>query len=677
LLTARPVFSGETVTEILGGVMRAEPDWFLLPKGTPSAIITLLRRCLTKDPSERSRDAADIRHQIQDVRAAAAASAATVVVQAPAPAPRRWLVMAVLACLLTAAIGGIAVWRLRPGLSPTSAAVTRFAVSLGAGDKLVFGGAGQLPALALSPDGKQLAYAASRGGGQTQLYLRAMDSLESKPLSSMAEASYPFFSPDGQWVGFAVAQTLRRVSTSGGAPLTMTSAAATPFGVTWGANDTIAFPFGATSGLFSVPVSGGTPQVLTALKGENSHRWPEFLPGGKAVLFTNWITGADTSQIVVQQLDTGDRRVVVQGGTFPRYVPTGHLVFVRAGTLMAIPFDPVRLEVKGTPIPVVEGVMQNSAGAGMFSFSDTGTLVYVPGGLLEVKRQLVWVARRGVEQPLAATPRAYYTPAVSPDGRRVAVQIQGDIWIFDILRGTLSRLTFTGANSRPLWSLDGTRVAYSTSKGGPPNLWWKPADGTGAEEQVTKSETFFLPSSFSPDRILAYVETRPETNRDIYVQPLEGDRKPRPWLQTRFDDTVPEFSPDGKWIAYVSNESGRYEIYVQPYPGPGGKWLISTEGGEQPLWNPNGKELFYRIGDKEMAVEITTAPAFNAGTPKVLFEGHYERQTGPGPNYSISPDGQRFLMVKAAEQQDSPATQINVVLNWFEEPPAPQHLRAP
>jgi Tol biopolymer transport system component len=656
---------GTAPTEILGSVLKAEPDWSLLPEATPSAIRALLRRCLQKDAADRSRDAAEIRLQIQEARAASSALTQPVVVQAPALASRRWLIYSVLACLAVAAITGLVIWNLKssPASTTTTQPVTRFSLTLGAGEGLSFGPTGASPGLALSPDGKQLAYMAVHESGRAELYLRSM----AKPVPGTKEGSYPFFSPDGQWIGFFVTQLVKKISTSGGAPLTLTTAINNLNGLTWGPNDTIAFAFSNSSGLSRIPGSGGAPQVLTALKGENSHRWPEFLPDGKAVLFTNWITGADTSQIVAQQLATGERRVVIQGGSYPRYVPTGHLVFIRSGNLMAVPFDPVRLEAKGAPIPVLEGVMQSNAGAGQFSFSNSGTLVYVPGGAQEMQRQLVWVDRKGAEQSLAAPLRAYVQPRLAPDGRRVAVQILGDIWIFDIARGTLSRLTFSGANQRPFWTPDGKRVAYASSKGGPPNLFWRSADGTGAEEQLTKSENFFLPSSFSPDMVAAYVENHPDTNRDIYVLPLNGDRKPRPWLQTPFDDTVPEFSPDGHWIAYVSNESGRYEIYVQPYPGPGGKWQISTDGGEMPAWNPKGRELFYRNGDKQMAVEITTQPAFAAGSPKVLFEKRYERTTGPGPNYTVAPDGQRFLMIKASDQPQSSATQINVVLNWFEE----------
>jgi len=348
--------------------------------------------------------------------------------------------------------------------------------------------------------------------------------------------------------------------------------------------------------------------------------------------------------------------------------------------LTAVPFDPQRLTATGAAVPVVEGVLQSTfSGAAQYSVSATGSLVYVSGGVQAAQSRLVWVNRNGAEQPLAVPARTYMFPRLSPDGRRVAVNIaeQGtQIWLYDLPRDTLTRLTFEGSvNYLPIWTPDGKRIAFQSNKEGPGNIFWQLADGSGGLERLTTSEYTQGPMSWSRDgQRLAFHEVNPDTQRDIWVlrmgEPSAGPgqvRKAQPFLRTRFDELAPRFSPDGRWLAYISNESGRYEICVQPYPGPGGKWQISTEGGAEPAWNPNGRELFYRSGDKMMSVDIATQPGFAAGKPRMLFEGRYEPAPFPIANYDVAPDGQRFLMVKPSESAEGAPTQINVVLNWFEE----------
>ena len=349
------------------------------------------------------------------------------------------------------------------------------------------------------------------------------------------------------------------------------------------------------------------------------------------------------------------------------YVPPGYLLFNRQGTLMAQPFDAERLQLTGEAVPIVEGVEFNPAnGRTAFAASNNGVLAYrhgVEANLLT----LVWVSRNGTEQRLAAPPHNYVMPRVSPDGRRVAAGIEeadSQVWVYDLGRDTLTRLTFEGnGNIDPVWTPDGKRITF---KGKQNRLLWEPADGSGPAEELTTSELSpnNIPGSFSPDgQVLAFAEAAPTLN--ICILPLK-DGKPQPFVLSTSNATSPRFSPDGRWIAYASDESGRYEIYVRPYPGPGGKWQISTAGGMEPVWNPKGRELFYRNGNEMMAVDVITEGTFSAGKPKMLFEGSYVRTPRSFPDYDVSPDGQRFLMLKANEQSQAPA-QINVVLNWFEE----------
>jgi len=431
-----------------------------------------------------------------------------------------------------------------------------------------------------------------------------------------------------------------------------------------------------TSGLFRVSAAGGMPKPLTVpdrKKGELSHRWPEILPGSKAVLFTIWTgtTNFDKQRIGVLSLETGERRVLVEGGTYARYVPSGHLVYARAGELLAVPFDLKRLEVTGPPVSILEGVSTSpTLGVAQSSFSGGGSFAYVPGGPNDGERTLLWVDRNGAARPLPAPPRPYLSPRLSPDGQRLAVGIQGTpgLWLYDLARGTLTRLTEFPFSPHPIWTPDGKYLTFASVVSGAINLYWTLADGSGTAERLTTSEDGQWPGSWSPDgQVLAFSEADPTTGYDIWVLGLQGDRKPRPFLQTPSNEYGPIFSPDGRWVAYVSDESGRQEIYVRPFPGPGGKMQISTDGGLEPVWARDGRELFYRNGDKVMVTAVETQPVFAASKPKLLFEGHYD----PGilafeRDYDVSPDGQRFLMVKASDQE-SVATQLNVVLNWSDE----------
>ena len=687
MATGKRAFDGNTQASVISAIMSSDPPpMSSLQPMTPPALDRIVKKCLAKEAEERWHTAKDLCDELKWV-----AERGLQVTFAPTPelkgirAPgRRALILGVGASLLSGAITGLAVWNIKP--SPQQP-VTRTAINLLPGQQLA--GLEYGPAIALSPDGTHLAYVARQGSTQ-QVYLRAMNNLEAKPIPGTEGATTPFFSPDGQWIGYFAGQKLKKVSVSGGAALTLANAPF-PGGATWGSQGMIAFSPATVSPLQQVSDAGGaTPQPLTHYEsGEVSHRWLEFLPGGKAVLFAasrasgNWTN----AQVAVQSVGTGERHNVI-GGTQPRYALSGHLVYALGGTLMAAPFDSQRLTVTGAPSPVVEDLQQSpSSGAAQYSISATGSLVYVPGGVQATQRRLVWVTRNGAEQLLAAPSRAYRAPRLSPDGRRVVVNVEEEetqIWLYDLTRDTSTRWTFEGtANQFPSWTPDGKRIAFESNKEGPQNVFWQLADGSGGLERLTTSEYANIPMSWSPDgQLLAFVEVHPTTGYDIWVLRL-GDRsassgqvlsagsaqvrKAQPFLRTPLNESAPRFSPDGRWLAYISDESGRFEIYVQPYPGPGGKWQVSTEGGTEPVWNPNGRELFYRSGDKMMAVEIATQPSFAAGNPRMLFEGQYVPTPGTVPNYDVSPDGQCFLMLMPTEQAQAAPTQINVVLNWFEE----------
>jgi serine/threonine protein kinase/Tol biopolymer transport system component len=671
----------DTVQDILARVLHAEPDWSLLPATTPHGVRSLLRRCLEKDARRRLRDAADVRIQIEETQAAPAGTEET---GAPAPVQRSKLKMLgrALAGLAACLLAGVAGWELRPAPAPQR--VSRTVIPLPPDKQL---GGSFAPMVALSPDGAQVAYTA--GTVSTgQIYLRAMDSSEARPVAGTEGGGDPFFSPDGQWIGFFAAGKLKKVSVTGGAALTL-CVAPNERGATWGVDDNIILAPSNAGGLFKVPAGGGTPQESTKVKpGENSHRWPQLLSDGKALIFTVEMSAStatpDADDIWVRNLNTGEDKLLVHGGTYGRYVPTGHLVFYRAGTIMAVPFDPQRLEVHGTPAPVVENVMATTGltAGGQFSISNNGSMVYVEGaGQENASLTLTWVDRSGKETPLAAPPKPYLRPRLSPTGRQLAFEITGpktDIWMFDLARETLTPFTFAGDRVHVGWTPDGKRIVFESQPvSGNFNLFWRLADGSGTEELLASNEYGFSAPAVTPDgKWLAYHQTVPKTQRDIYILPLDGDprqagaegRKPRALLQEPFNEAAPMFSPDGRWLAYVSDESGQYEIYVRPFPSLDGKWRISTDGGEGPLWNPNGRELFYRNGDKMMAVDVTTQPTFSAGRPKMVFEGPYAPDPSGGrPNYDVSRDGQRFLMMKSLELQGVSLTQINVVLNWFEE----------
>jgi serine/threonine-protein kinase len=660
MLTGTRAFEGEDVSDTMASVLTREPHWDRLPGTTPPAIRLLLRRCLRREGRQRLQDAAGVRIEIEDALNAPLSSAT--VVSQDRDAHWRWPSIAGAALLGGAIIAGFAVWNLKPAPA-TSPAVLRLPVTVPADEELLV----THPGIAASPDGAHLAYVARRRGVQ-QLHLRAMDRLDSTMLVGTEGARAPFFSADSQWVGFFAEGYLKKIPVTGGAAQ-IVCAAADSLGGSWAPNDLIYFAPRHSSGLWQVSAKGGTPQPFTKLQqGEITHRWPQVLPGGEAVLFTSRTgPGSDEWHVQVQRVSNGERRMLAQGGT-GYYVPTGHLVYVEiaTGTLVAVAFDLVRLQV-GTapPVAVAQRVLATGEGA-QYTFSDHGWLAYVASPPNSDDRTLVWVDRKGTAEALSAPRRPYNLPRVSPDGEHVAFMTSGaafDVWVHNLARGTATKLISEGSNQFPIWTPDGKMLTYRATRAGTRNVWWRMADGSGIEERLTTGEGTHAPHSWSPNgQTLLFQDAT--SGRDILAFRLP-ERQTEPFLRTRFREVASQFSPDGRWVAYVSDESGPQEVYVQPYPGPGAKTLISRGGGEQPVWNPNGRELFYRIGHKMMAVDIVGKSVLATGTPRELFTGDYASASTPSPNYDVSRDGQRFLMVQPSAH--ATPTQIVVVVNWFDE----------
>ena len=664
-LTGQRPFTGETGSDIVAGILERDVDWQLLPPAVPPDIERLLRRCLQKDPARRVRDIGDARLEAEEALSALGAPSAARARSFDRHGTFKTVTAALTGLVLGAASGALLGPKVLPQPSTSIETAAHFTVPLPQGTRLANT---DFPAVVISPDGSLIAYVGTRGG-RAQLFIRALNALDATPVPGSTDALAPFFSPDSRWIGFFAGGKLKKVSVAGGAPMTVTDAPI-GFGGAWGTGDTIVFAAASGSGLSQVPAAGGATTRLTTLdaqKGEFSHRWPAMLPDGKTVLFTVGTVGSwDDAQIVAQSIGSGEKTVLVQGGTHPHYLPTGHLLYARAGALMAVPFDAARMQVRGTPVRLVDNVAQSFDGAVQASVSSSGSLVYVEGNLTSAERRLVAVDRSGAAQPLAAPARTFSTPRVSPDGRKIAVVLAGgtdELWIFDLTQASLSQLTFDSSVSSPIWTPDSERVTFSSNRSGPPNLFWiRVLNGT--EERLASSENLQTPGSWSPDgKTLAFVQHHPTTGRDIWLLATAGGRTSRPFLASPFDESWPRFAPDGRLIAYVSNESGRNEVYVRPSGESSRKWQVSREGGAEPVWAPGGRELFFRSGDRMFAASVDSSRDVRISDPRSLFEGKFDKGTIDAANYDVANDPLRFVMVKAVERE-SEQNQMHVALSW-------------
>ena len=653
MLSGRRAFAGKTPADTMSAVLTGEPAPLVSMDGTsPLALDRLVRRCLEKNPAERFESAHDVALALEAVLAAADSSGVAKAVDVNRGRRRERIAWIAALVIVTALAALSRTWRQAP---PANA--VNFTLALPFAPYQAERG------IALSPDGRTLVYA---GGPSNRLHVRRIDRIEPIALEGTEGARNPFFSPDGQWLGFFAGVHLKRVSLAGGAPLVVCDAT-TARGATWGPDDTIVFAGGLTTGLFQVSAQGGTPKAITQTAAdERSHRWPEFLPGGKALLFVVQVRGPDDiveMHVVAQSLVTGERTTILKGAGSPMFA-NGTVIASRSGSLVAVPFDPVRLRTAGAPVSVVEGIADNpSGGAAQFAVSQNGALVYV-AGTLNVNREIVWVDRQGGATLIDELRRPVSSITLSPDGNRAALKLQdgaADIWIYDFLRSRLSRLTFSpGTDQNPAWAPDGRRVFFAGVRGGPFNILSRAADGGGDDELLLENGDDNYPSSVSPDgRWLLFVRMSGQRDVDVWVLPLEGDRRAKPLFATPFVESRARFSPDGRWIAYHSNASGRFEVYVQPFPPSGGKWQVSSDGGESPVWSPTTRELFYRKGDSLMAVPFESEPSFTAGRPRLLFTERFDDSGTAGGTYDVSPDAKRFIVVRRAEEA------LSRNIHWF------------
>jgi serine/threonine-protein kinase len=528
------------------------------------------------------------------------------------------------------------------------------------------------PAVAMAPDDSAVVYTSASADGTRRLYIRRIDRPNGVALAGTEGAAGPFFSPDSKWVGFFAGGKLKKVSLPDGVVQTLCDVGPT-FGGAWAPDNTILFPSPTLpGGLARVSANGGSPAQATELgAGEAQHRWPTLSPDGTVVVYTTTNTtgpGLEEPRIVAHSLVSGRRTTLPVEATYARFTPDGrHLLLVRGGALMAVTFDSASLSISGSPIPLLEGVIQASTGAAQLS-SSSSVLTILPGA--PETRRLVWVDRQGRVTPLDAPPRLYAHPRLSPDGRTIAVTItdaKNDIWTFDIVRGTLSRLTTVGtSNAYPIWTPDGARITYvSAQDGRPPNVFWKMADGTGPEERLITSPNTQVTETWRPDgQTLVYVELRVRaTGWDILTLPMSPPRQPVAFLESPYCDCTPQISPSGRYLAHTSDESGQQELQIRSFPGSGTKVTVSAAGGALAAWRGDERELYYLSNDGMMAVPITPGPPLVVGRPTVLFKGEYVRIQGK--NYDVTRDGQRFLMVQTTPRERP--TEISVVLNWQQE----------
>jgi Tol biopolymer transport system component len=684
MLTGKMTFSGETVSDTLADIIKEQPDWSRLPAGISARVRVLLERCLTKDPRQRLQAIGDARIAIEEVLAGAPEPTYEPKAQPVLANPPGW--KKILPWGLAAALAAgllVSFLAMRRSAAPDAPIDLNLVIPADQTLEKLNG-----PAMAIAPDGSRIAFVTQQAGSaQGRLFVREMGKREALMLEGTGLAAGPFFSPDSQWIGFFSDGKLQKVSVHGGAPIALADAVGYRGGA-WGEDDTIVFPTQYTSGLFRVPAGGGATQVAThldAARSEITHRWPQFLPGAKAVLYTSATNNNffGTAAVQATVLATGETKLLVPGAYFGRYLAGGYLAYFSQGTLFVAPFDARSLKMTGAAIPVLQDVDSDiTNGSAQFSVADNGTVIYLAGGAMQ-SLNIVSIDRQGnttvlvKDQPGAASPR------ISPDGKKLVFE-KGGLFIHDLARGTTTPFSIkSGIVNFPLWTPDGQRLAYSymtkSAKGLAEQVFWTRADGAGQEEALSPLNGLSsYASSWSADgRVLAFLRTSATTGACCNIWTMRFGEDGKAQQAQPFTDATssasdvengPAFSPDGRWLAYSSYMSGLPQIFVAPYPGPGGRVQVSTEGGFEPHWSKNGRELFYLQGPAGLvAVPYTVDQnVFQPGKAQILFGRLFEPRA-PYASYDVTPDGQHFVMLQLNGARASGKVEPTVVLNWLGE----------